>query len=140
VTVVDSSGWLEYFAGGPHAAAFAPAVEDGARLVVPAICVYEVFRRVLAQRGDDAALRCAALMHHGTVVDLTAPLAVAAAKLGVVHRLPLADSIILATARERGAMLWTLDADFAGIAGVRLIGSAGGQEPPGPLRPSPDSG
>jgi predicted nucleic acid-binding protein len=124
VIVVDSSGWLEYFAAGPHAATFAPAVEDEDRLVVPTIVLYEVFRRVLTQRGEDAALQCAAFLHRGRVVDLSAPLAVAAARLGVSRRLPLADSILLGTARLHGAELWTRDSDFAGIPGVRLVGRA----------------
>ena len=121
MTVVDSSGWLEYLAAGPNADFFAPALEDPARLVVPAISVYEVFRRVLSQRGEDAALRAAALMSRGQVIPLSAGTALAAARLGVAHRLPLADSIFLATAREHGADLWTQDDAFEGLPGVRFV-------------------
>ncbi|HEU4698560.1 MAG TPA: type II toxin-antitoxin system VapC family toxin [Gemmatimonadales bacterium] len=117
--VVDSSAWLEYFADGPNAEHFAPAIEATGELVVPAITILEVFKRVAQQRGEDAALQAVALMEQGQVVPLDGPLALAAAKLGLDHRLPLADSIILATAREAGAVVWTQDADFEDLPGVR---------------------
>ena len=119
MNVVDSSGWLEYLAGGPNAAFFAPAVEGTADLLVPTLSIYEVFRRVLVQRDESLALQAIALMHQGTIVDLTAPLAIDAARLSRGALLPMADSIMLATARAHGATLWTQDADFAGIPDVR---------------------
>jgi predicted nucleic acid-binding protein len=121
VNVVDSSGWLEYFADGRNAAFFAPAIEDLPRLVVPTLSLFEVFRRLLEQRGEAAALQAVALMHQGRIVDFGAPLALAAARLSTQERLPLADSIILATARFFGATLWTQDADFEGRDGVRYV-------------------
>jgi predicted nucleic acid-binding protein len=121
VNVVDSSGWLEYFADGKNAGFFAPAIEDPARLIVPTLSLHEVFKRVLQQRGDPPALQAIALMHQGRVVDLDATLALAAARLGVAERLPLADSVMLATARAFQATLWTQDADFEGRAGVRYV-------------------
>jgi predicted nucleic acid-binding protein len=121
VNVVDSSGWLAYFAGTRNASAFAPAIEDTARLVVPTLSLFEVFKRVLRQRGEAAALQAVALMHQGTIVDLDAPLALAAARLSVEERLPLADSVMLATARAHGATLWSQDADFKGRRGVRFV-------------------
>ncbi|MBI3568001.1 MAG: type II toxin-antitoxin system VapC family toxin [Gemmatimonadetes bacterium] len=119
MNVVDSSGWLEYFADGPHAAFFAPAIERTDRLVVPTLSLTEVFKRVLQQRDETAALAAVAVMHQGRVVELDGALALAAAKLGVEHRLPLADSVIYATARATSATLWTQDADFDGLPGVR---------------------
>ncbi|MBM3580717.1 MAG: type II toxin-antitoxin system VapC family toxin [Alphaproteobacteria bacterium] len=121
MNVVDSSGWLEYFADGKNAGFFAPAIEDPSRLVVPTLSLFEVFKRVLQQRGDPPALQAVALMHQGRVVDLDATLALAAARLSVVERLPLADSVMLATARAVGAIFWTQDADFEGRAGVRYV-------------------
>jgi toxin FitB len=121
VNVVDSSGWLEYFADGPNAKFFAPAIEATSDLIVPSISVYEVFKRVLQQRGEDAALQTAALMQQGRIADLTGPLALAAAHLSAMHRLPMADSIILATAHAFGATLWTQDADFAAIPDVKYV-------------------
>ena len=121
MNVVDSSGWLEYFADGPNAGHFAAAIEDTAELVVPAVSLFEVFKRVLQQRTEGEALKAAALMQQGHVVVLDAPLALSAAKLSHELRLPMADSIILATARARSAVLWTQDADFAGIEGVRYL-------------------
>ncbi|MBI4468224.1 MAG: type II toxin-antitoxin system VapC family toxin [Acidobacteria bacterium] len=121
MNVVDSSAWLEYFANGPNAGVFAPAVEDLIHLVVPTICLLEVFKRVLQQRDEGAAFQAIALMQQGTVRELDVPLALRAAKLGIKHRLPLADSVVLATARECGAILWTQDADFSGIEGVKFV-------------------
>ncbi len=122
MNVVDSSAWLEYFADGPNAASFAPAIEDVDSLVVPTLTIFEVFKRVLQQRDETAALRATAAMQQGTVVDLDATLAVNAAKLSQDLGLPLADSIIFATARVRNATLWTQDSDFEGMDGVEYRG------------------
>ena len=120
MNVVDSSGWLEYFADGPNAAFFAPAIENTKRLIVPSITIYEVFKSLLRQRGEAGALNGIAAMHQGRVVDLDGTLAVSAARAGVENRLPLADSIVLATARAFGAVLWTQDGDFQGLPDVRF--------------------
>jgi predicted nucleic acid-binding protein len=119
--VVDSSAWLEYFAGGPAADQFAKAIEAVDRLIVPAICLVEVFKVVLRQRGESDALQAVALMQQGTVVDLDASLALTAGKIGVQHRLPLADSIVYATAVTAGAEVWTQDKDFEGLSGARYF-------------------
>lgn len=119
MNVVDSSGWLEYFADGPNAAFFAGAVEATDELIVPTINLYEVFKRVLQQRGENDALEAAALIMQGKVIPLDATLTLSAAKLSADLRLPLADSVILATARAEGAVLWTQDAHFSSLEGVR---------------------
>lgn len=124
MNVVDSSGWLEYLADGANADFFAPAVEDVSRLVVPTICLLEVFKSVLRQRGENDALQAIALMQQGKVVDLDAGLALSAARLGLELKLPLADSVVLTTARARDAILWTQDSDFEGLEGVRYIKKA----------------
>lgn len=121
MNVVDSSAWLEYFAGGPGAEAFADAIEDTGSLLVPSITVLEVFKRVLQQRDEGAALRCVGLMQQGRMVDLDASLALEAAVAGTRHRLPLAGSVIFATARRANAALWTQDADFEGLPGVHYF-------------------
>ena len=121
MNVVDSSGWLEYFANGPNAGFFAPAIEDVGRLLVPSICILEVFKRVLQQRGEGEALLAAALMQQGQAVDLDASLALRAARIGVEMKLPLADSVILASARSKNAVVWTQDADFDGLDGVKYV-------------------
>jgi predicted nucleic acid-binding protein len=118
MNVIDSSAWLEYFANGPNAEFFAPAIEKTTELLVPSLTLYEVFKRVLQQRDESSALQAVAVMQQGTVVDLDAPLALVAARLSIDHRLPTADSVILATARFHDAVLWTQDADFKGISGV----------------------
>ncbi len=121
MNVVDSCGWLEYFAQGPNAAFFAVALEDTEELIVPSICVYEVGKRILLQRGEDDALRVMAHMQQGLVVDLTAALAVEAVRIGSSEGLSLADSIILATARSRHATLWTQDSDFSQLEGIKYV-------------------
>jgi len=123
-SVVDSSGWLEYLADGANADVFADAIEDVECLVVPSLSILEVFKWVLRERGEDAALQAAALMQQGQVVDLDVAMALRAAKLGLEHKLPLADSVMLATAQAHGAILWTQDADFEGIEGVQYRAKA----------------
>ena len=119
MNVVDSSAWLEYFADGSNAAFFARPIEATDELLVPTLTIYEVFKRVLQQREEGDALRAVALMQQGSVVDLDARLALAAARVSLETRMPMADSIVLATARLHDATLWTQDADFEGLPGVR---------------------
>lgn len=120
MNVVDSSGWLEYLADGPNASFFAPAIERSGDLLVPTLSIFEVFKRVLGQCDESQALQAIALMHQGQVVELTASLALDAARLSRSARLPMADSIMLATARAHGATLWTQDSDFEGLPDVHF--------------------
>ena len=124
MNVVDSSGWLEYLADGPNADFFAPAIENTTDLVVPSLSLYEVFKRVLQQRGEGDALRAVAVMSQGRVVGLDMDLALSAARVSVEYKLPMADSVMLATAHLYDATLWTQDADFEGVEGVRYITKA----------------
>jgi len=121
LNLVDSSGWLEYFADGKNAGFFAPAIENSKLLMVASINCYEVFKRIAQQRDENAAMQAVAVMQQGTVVDLSADLAVVAAKIALDLKLALADSVILATARLSRAMVWTQDADFAAIDGVKYV-------------------
>jgi len=121
MNVVDSSAWLEYFADGPNASAFAQAVEATDELIVPTICLYEVFKSVLRQRGESAALSAIALMRQGQMIPLTERIALLAADLSLQTRLPMADSVILATARLHRAHIWTQDADFDGLDDVTFV-------------------
>jgi predicted nucleic acid-binding protein len=121
MNVVDSSAWLEYFVGGKSASNFVKPIEDTKKLIVPSISILEVFKKVLSTRGEDDALQAVALMQQGRVVELSVSIALLAGKLGVLHKLPMADSIILATAKQWKATLWTLDSDFIGLEGVRFF-------------------
>jgi predicted nucleic acid-binding protein len=121
MNVVDSSGWLEFFADGPNAEFFSRPIHDIKRLVVPTLSIHEVFRRIASQRSVGDALQAVAIMQQGNVVDLTAQLALDSARLGLEKRLPLADSVMLATARAHAAILWTQDADFKGMEGVEFV-------------------
>ena len=118
MNVVDSSAWLEYLAGAPNAGQFARAIENTDQLIVPTLNVYEVFKRVTQQRSEGEALQAIALMQQGHVVDMDTRIAVEAARTSIRHQLPLADSVILATARQYKAVLWTQDLHFEGIEGV----------------------
>ncbi len=120
MNVVDSSAWLAYFAGERNGAYFAEAIEDTELLIVPSICLYEVFKVVLRERGEDEALIAAASMQEGRVVDLDGNLAIEAAAIGNEEGLALADSVIYAIAKLHGATLWTQDEHFAGKPGVRF--------------------
>ncbi len=126
MNVVDSCGWLEYFADGPNAEHFAEPLEEIGALVVPSICIYEVFQRLLQQRGRTGALAAVAAMRQATIVPLTDTLAMEAAALECELRVPLADSVVLATARAYNATLWTQDAHFGSIPGVRYFARARG--------------
>jgi predicted nucleic acid-binding protein len=124
MNVVDSSAWLEYFAEGPNASFFAAAIEDKKQLIVPTICLYEVFKSILRQAGKKEALEKTTAMRQGLVVDLTTSLSFKAASLSLKHRLPMANSIILATAKSHGARIWTQDADFEGLPDVKYRSKA----------------
>jgi predicted nucleic acid-binding protein len=120
VNLVDSSAWLEYFADGPNASFFAPAIEKSRELLVPTIVVFEVYKRIRQQRGQRPALEAVSVLQHGRVIDLTITLAVTAAGISHSEKLPMADSIIIATARAENATIWTQDSDFENRASVKF--------------------
>ena len=120
MNVVDSSAWLSYFAGDTNSHLFAKPIEDMARLLVPSITITEVFKNVLRQSNEASALIAIAHMRQGKVLALDAELALSAALWGIELKLPLADSIIYATARKYNAIIWTQDADFKGLESVEF--------------------
>jgi predicted nucleic acid-binding protein len=120
MNVVDSSAWIEYFTGGPNARFFESPILNQAELVVPTMVLLEVYKHILRHQGRDEALKAMAGMKQGEVQDLDERLALYAGELGVEYGLPLADSVILATARLHEATLWTQDSDFEGMHGVRF--------------------
>ena len=121
MNVVDSSGWLEYFGKGKNGQFFAPIIQKTDLLIVPTISLYEVYKRIAMQRDEEEALSAIGWMSTGKIVDLTQELALAAGVLSLEHKLPMADSMILATARAHDATLWTQDEDFKDLEGVRYI-------------------
>lgn len=96
-------------------------IEDSKNLLVPAISVYEVFKRVLLSCGIDVAELRIADLYKGQQIDITSSLALSAAQLSVEHKIPMADSLILATARAYNATLWTQDEHFRDLSGVRYV-------------------
>ena len=124
MNVVDSSAWLSYFAGDSNARLFAKPIEALDKLLVPSITITEVFESVLRQRNEESALEVVAHMKQGTVVALDGELAINAAVFGIELKLPLADSVIYATAQRFDAVVWTQDADFKGLESVKFYPKA----------------
>ncbi len=124
MNVVDSSGWLEFFADGPNADVFAQPLTEPESLLVPTVSIYEVFKVIVSQRGESEGLRAVSMMQEARVVDITTTIALHGAKLSLDLKLPMADSLMLASAREHGAILWTQDADFEGMDEVEFIPKA----------------
>ncbi|HHE75444.1 MAG TPA: type II toxin-antitoxin system VapC family toxin [Desulfobacteraceae bacterium] len=121
MNIVDSSGWLAYFADEPNADHFLTPLNDTDSLVVPTVTIYEVFKVVLRESSENKALQAAAAMRKGKVVDLTASLAIFASRISLEHKIPMANSIILATANQFEAIIWTEDSDFKNIDGVKYF-------------------
>lgn len=121
MNLVDSSAWLAFFANEENADIFAEPLKSPSELVVPTVVIYEVFKVLLRESGDDAALAAFAAMSRGRVVDISPRLAVEAARVSLQYGLPMADSMILAIARSTDAIVWTQDADFNDIPGVKCF-------------------
>jgi len=121
MNIVDSSGWLEYFSGGANSEKFTFPLQDPSSLIVPVITIYEVFKVVLRETGENEALQAVAAMQKGTIIDLTTSIAINASKLSLQYSLPMADSIILSTAQAYECLLWTQDSDFENLPGVKFF-------------------
>jgi predicted nucleic acid-binding protein len=121
MNVVDSSGWVEYFTNGKNAEFFMRPIQDVENLLVSSICIYEVFKRLLMDMGEENALQAVGIMAYGREVELDRKIAIDAAQISLDLKLAMADSIILATARTQAATLWTQDAHFKDIKGVQYI-------------------
>ena len=121
MNLVDSSGWLEYFTNGKNSDRFASVIEDTEDLIVSSLNIYEVFKKVIAERDENAALEAVAVMQQAKVMDVTSSIALQAAKFSYIFKIPLADSIIYITAIENNAIVWTQDADFKGMEGVEYF-------------------
>ena len=121
MNLVDSSGWLAYFADEPGAEHFQEPLHDPASLIIPTVVIFEVYKVILRESSEHNALQAASVMQKGTILDLTPQLAIAAAKVGLQHRIPMADSIIYAAAHLYKALVWTQDADFENLPGVKYF-------------------
>jgi len=121
MNIVDSSAWLSYFSGDENSSIFLRPIEKIDKLLVPSIILTEVFKCILRQRDEDVALEAIAHMKQGKVIPLDGLLAINAAQYGIDLKLPLADSIIYATAQKYEAILWTQDADFKSLDSVKYF-------------------
>lgn len=121
MNLIDSSGWIEYITGGKNAGFFDQPINDTENLLVPVVCIYEVFKRVLREFGEERALETAGVMTLGQVIDQDRQTAISAAQISLELKLAMADSFILAIAREHDAILWTQDEHFKDLPGVKFI-------------------
>lgn len=121
MTLIDSSGWLEFFTDGRLARRYAAYLADLSKVVTPTVVLYEVYKKVKRERSEEAALLAAAQISKSRLVPLTETLALAAADLSLDHNLAMADAIVYATALTHDAELVTSDADFARLAGVTYL-------------------
>jgi toxin FitB len=122
MNLVDSSGWLEYFADSKNAKHYASAIEKTDELIVSTINLFEVYKKILSQVDENHALQAVAIMQQAKVIEVTANISIQAAKLSHDLKIPMADSIIYATAIRNNAILWTQDSDFRGLEGVNYFG------------------
>ena len=119
--LVDSSCWIDYFTGQSKSDYYSAAIVDTDNLIVPTVCLYEVYKKILIERGKREALRAVAAMRVGNIVGLDVDLAIQAAGISREHGIPMADSIIYATAKQARAQLITKDSHFKGLSGVRYV-------------------
>lgn len=121
MNLVDSSGWLEYFADGKNAGHFAPVVSNTEKLIVSTINIYEVYKKVISERDEDSALQAVAMMQQAKVIEVTASIAVQAAKTSYIFKLSMVDCLIYVMAREHNATIWTQDSHFKELEGVQYF-------------------
>jgi predicted nucleic acid-binding protein len=120
MNLVGSSGWLEYFTDGKNAKFFAPSIEENSKLIVSSINLYEVYKRVMSERNENAAKEAAGIMMQGRVIEVTSSIAIRAARLSCESKIPMADSLIYVTAQNNNALVWTQDYDFKDLDGVKF--------------------
>ena len=120
MNLVDTSGWLEFFFGGPNEAYFVDPITNVEGLFIPTICLYEVFKKVNQVADEARALQAVAQMKQGRVVALDETIALKAALISLKHDLHMADSFIYATAQAFDATLWTQDEHFKGLPQVKF--------------------
>ena len=121
MNLVDTSGWVEYFFEGPNATQFAKPIENTAKLLVPTICLYEVFKKINIVGNEAQALQAVAQMREGLLLELTESIALSASLISIKHKLPMADSMIYASALANDATIWTQDMDFKNLPGVKYM-------------------
>lgn len=121
MNVVDSSAWLEYIAGTKNAQIFEKTIEKTDQLIVPVITIYEVFKKILIEKNEENALKIAAHMRLGKVIDINLSISLEAAKFGKSYKLPMADALIYATAKQYNCTIWTQDEHFKDLESVKYF-------------------
>ena len=121
MNVVDSSCWLEYLMDTETGAAVAATIESPGELIVPTITLYEIYKKLLAEKGEEYALDVVSYMRTGIVIELDAGLSLSAAQISRKYKLPMADSIIYATSLYHSAVIFSCDKHFQDIPDVRYF-------------------
>ena len=121
MNIADSSCWLEYLMGTEIGATVAPVIENPAELIVPTITLYEVYKKLLAEKSEEYALNVISYMQTGKVIELNSGLSLSAAQISRKHKLPMADSIIYATSLHYSAVLFSCDRHFKDIPGIQYF-------------------
>lgn len=121
MNLVDTCGWLEFIADSVNASNYEKAILNIEELLVPTIVIYEVFKKILNDYDEDKAITITAHMRLGKVVDFDETIAINAAKISSEKKLPMADSIIYATAERHGAVLFTQDEHFSNLKNVKYF-------------------
>ena len=119
--LIDSSGWVEFFTGGPLIERYQDYLKDPLKLITPVIVLYEVYKKIKRERTEEDALAAVSLMNGTKIVQLTESIALLAADLSLKHALPVADAMVYATAVEQGCKIVTGDAHFKGLDSVVFI-------------------
>ncbi|MGE5807274.1 MAG: type II toxin-antitoxin system VapC family toxin [Ignavibacteria bacterium] len=121
MNLVDSSGWLEYLADGKNAKSFAPVIEKIDELIVSTINIYEIYKKILNEKDENAAIQVMGMMQQAKVIEVNGAIAIQAAKLSFEKKIPMADSLIYITAKLNDATVWTQDIDFKDLDGVKYF-------------------
>lgn len=119
--LLDSSGWIEFFTGGPLAERYEAYLIPRYQLITPTIVLYEVYKKIKRERGEEAALLFAGRLNATQVIPLTDSIAFLAADLSLRHGLAMADAIVYATAKDEQAEMITSDADLKDLPGVTYV-------------------
>jgi predicted nucleic acid-binding protein len=119
--IIDSCGWIEFLVDGENAAEYEQYFQDSESIATPTIVIYEVYKKVLRERGEESAVIVAAQMDNTRVIELSERLSLLAAKLSIAHRLPMADAIVYATAKASECQVVTSDKHFVDLDDVIFI-------------------
>ena len=119
--LIDSFGWIEFFIDGPRADQYESYFQNSLEILTPSIVLFEVYKKFKKERNEEEALLVAAQMQKTRVVHLNVEIALSAAELSLKYKLPMADSIVYATAQKEQCPVVTSDPHFENLEGVVFV-------------------